>query len=93
MKRSRAVDLVLLVSSVAALDGCGRKQCVDERDIVVNDGYCQSQGVSSGLHGYRYYSGGFFNSTPAGGSVRDSGTVRGIFGGSGEGAHGGGAGE
>jgi hypothetical protein len=87
MKRSRAVQLILLASATA---GCARRQCVDERDIVVADRYCQQPYIPTG-HGYRYYSGGFFSSnTPVGSSVRSSGTMRGVFGGAGEGAHAGG---
>jgi hypothetical protein len=93
VKKSRAVELILLASAAA---GCGRRQCVDERDIVVEDRYCQPPYPGGGAHGYRFYNGGFFgSSTPVGSSVRNSGTIRGVFGGSGEAAHGagGGAGE
>jgi hypothetical protein len=91
VKRSRAIQLVLLAST-AAVEGCGRRQCVDERDIVVEDRYCQQPYLATG-HGYRFYNGGFFGSSPVGSSLRSSGTVRGVFGGAGEAAHGGGGGE
>jgi hypothetical protein len=90
VKRSHAVQLILLASATA---GCARRQCVDERDIVVEDRYCQQPSILNG-HGYRYYNGGFFSSSrPVGSSMRSSGTVRGVFGGAGESAHAGGAGE
>ena len=96
MKRSRAVPLVLLASAIAALEGCGKEECVDENNVVVDDRYCQGT-LPPGPHGYRLYNGGAFGYVPVGSSVSASSTTRGVFGGAGDGAgHGGdgaGAGE
>jgi hypothetical protein len=93
VKRSHTVDLVLLLSAAATLESCSHQQCVDERDIVVNDNYCQSSNIP-GPHGYRFYNGGWYGRVPIGGSVRDSaGTMRGVFGNAGESAAHGGGGE
>jgi len=63
---------------------------VDERDIAVDDRYCKQPYIVNG-HGYSYYNGGFFSSsTPLGSSIHNSGTIRGVFGGAGASAHGGG---
>jgi hypothetical protein len=91
VKRSRAVNLILLTSAVAALEGCSRQQCVDENRIVVDDRICQHPSAYSGVHGYRWYSSSYFNSAPIGSRATPAGTVRGVFGSAGE-AHGGGHG-
>jgi hypothetical protein len=94
VKRSRAVQLVLLASAAATLEGCARKQCVDENGTVVDVGYCQGTLPPQPLHGYRWYT-SFVGYRPLGSNIREEGTIRGIFGGAGEGVHGGesGAGE
>jgi hypothetical protein len=90
VKRSRAVDLILLTSAVAALEGCNRQQCVDENRMVVDDRICQNPSAYPGPHGYRWYSTSYFNSAPIGSRATSFGTVRGVFGGAGEAAgHGG----
>ena len=95
MKRSHAVNLILLTSAVAALEGCTRQQCVDENRMVVDDRICQNPSAYPGFHGYRWYTTSYFNSAPVGSTATPAGTVRGVFGGAGEAAgHGsGGAGE
>ena len=92
MKRSRTVQLVLLVTAVS-LESCSHQQCVDEKGIVVDDRFCQTSNIP-GPHGYRLYNGGWFSgSTPLGANVNESGTVRGVFGGAGDSAAHGGGGE
>jgi hypothetical protein len=92
VKRSRAVNLILLTSAVAALEGCTRQQCVDENRVVVDDRICQNPSAyAGGGHGYRWYTTSYFNSAAVGSRATDAGTVHGVFGGAGEAAgHGGG---
>jgi hypothetical protein len=89
VKRSRAVHLVLLASAVAALEGCSHQECVDRTNVVVDDRYCQGQ-APAGSYGYRWYNGGAGGYVPVGSSVSASGTSRGVFGGAGDAAIGGG---
>jgi hypothetical protein len=97
--RSRAVHLVLLVSSVAALEACSRRQqCLDQNNMVVDDRFCQGQ-APVGSFGYRWYSHSG-SPMPVGSHVSSSssGTAHGVFGGAGDAAghasgHGGGGGE
>jgi hypothetical protein len=85
VKRSSAVHLVVLASAVVTLEGCGNRQCVDARNIVVDDRNCQTYST-----GYHYYSGGS-GSAPVGSSADAPGTTRGVFGSAGDSAaHGGG---
>lgn len=105
-RRSQAVQLVLFASVIATLDGCGSpptRRCVDEYDTLADNRNCESS-IYGGLHHYHYYYGGprgYFapGTRMTGGSAspgEGSGTVRGVFGGAGEGAHesgGGGGGE
>jgi hypothetical protein len=85
------VHLVLLASAAAALEGCGKTECVDEHNVVVDSRYCQGS-LPPAVHGYRWYNGGSFGYVPVGSSV---GTTRGVFGAAGESSShgGGGAGE
>ncbi len=91
--RSRAVNLVLLVSSVAALEACSRRQCIDQNNVVVDDRYCGSQ-APAGSYGYRWFTpSGSSGYVPVGSHVSpSSGTVHGVFGGAGDAAGHGGAG-
>ncbi|HEY3825633.1 MAG TPA: hypothetical protein VGL82_13810 [Bryobacteraceae bacterium] len=91
MKRSRAVNLILLTSSVAALESCNRQQCIDRNNIVVDDRYCQGQ-APAGSYGYRWYvRSGSSGSVGVGGHVDpSSGTAHGVFGSAGDAAGGGG---
>jgi hypothetical protein len=95
VKRSRAVNLVLLTSALAALEGCNRQQCVDENRVVVDDSHCRDPYAYPATHGYRWYSTSYFNHLAIGSTAPASGTVRGVFGSAGDAAgHGGsGAGE
>lgn len=82
---------MLLTSAVAALEGCTRQQCVDEKRVVVDDRICQNPYAYPGLHGYRWYTTDFFNSASIGSRATPVGTVTGVFGGAGDAAgHGGG---
>jgi hypothetical protein len=87
VKRSRAVHLVLLVSTAVAFENCGHGQCVDAHNIVVDDKYCHSSPAS-----YHYFS-GRSGSVPIGSSVDPAGTTRGVFGAAGEAGDSAGAGE
>jgi hypothetical protein len=89
VKRSSAVHLVLLVSASAALEGCGRQQCIDRNNVVVDDRYCEGH-APAGSFGYRWYNSGSSGGVAVGTTVDPASvTVRGIFGAAG--AHGGGA--
>jgi hypothetical protein len=95
VKRSSAVHLVLLVSATAALEGCGRQQCIDRNNVVVDDRNCEGQ-APAGSVGYRWFNSGSSSGVAVGTTVDPaSGTARGIFGAAGEaeGGHGGGSGE
>jgi hypothetical protein len=93
VKRSRAVNLVLLTSAVAALEGCTRQQCVDENKMVVDDRICQHPSAYPGAHGYRWYTTDYFNSAPVGRRAPTVGTVSGVFGSAGDAAGHGGSGD
>jgi hypothetical protein len=94
VKRSKEVKLGLLSSTAAILIGCGpgqHRQCVDQNQVVVDDRYCQQP--NSYPYRWYYYSGGRMYATQGsratGGSFSapaSSGTVRGVFGGTAEGA-------
>ena len=96
MKRSRKIDLVLLLSAAAALSDCGRtdRRCVDRDNIVTDPSNCANSSPDS----YHWYYGGTSGSTPVGAHVTggstdpSSATTRGVFGGEGA-AHAGGGGE
>jgi hypothetical protein len=82
------VHLVLLAA--VALEGCGRQECVDEHNVVVDDRYCQGQ-LPPGGHGFRWYNGGASGYVPVGSTLSSADTSRGVFGAAGESAaHGGG---
>ena len=88
MKRSNAVQLVLLVSAAGALEGCGRQQCIDRNNVVVDDAYCEGQ-APAGSFGYRWYNSGASSGVAVGTTVDPaSGTTRGVFGAAGDAAGG-----
>jgi hypothetical protein len=91
VKRSKAVNLVLLASTAVTLEGCRKQECVDENNVVVDSKYCQGLLPPQGPHGYRWYNGSFFAYYPIG-SNATSQTTRGVFGAAGDSAaHGSGA--
>ena len=84
MKRSSAVQLVLLAA--VALEGCGRQQCIDRNNVVVDDRYCEGQ-APVGEYGFRWYNSGSSSGVAVGTTVDPaSGTSRGVFGGAGDSA-------
>ena len=96
MKRSRSVELFLVVSAAAAMTGCSseRERCVDGNNNIVEDRNCQ--GPTTGVYHWYYggsSSGGAVGSHVSGGSTTpgagdaDSATSHGVIGGAGE-AHG-----
>jgi len=106
LKRSRTVELFLVVSAAAVLTDCSPdtasvRRCVDENNTVVDSQNCR---VSQGQP-YHWYYGGSSGYAPigtrvSGGSISpgagsgeaESSTAHGVFGAAGE-AHGGGGGE
>jgi hypothetical protein len=95
VKRSHTVNIVLLTAAMAALDGCGRQQCIDRNNEVVEDRYCEGQ-APAGSYGYRWYNSGSSSGVAVGTRVDPaSGTERGVFGGAGDaaGGHGSGGGD
>src|SRR5512140_996748 len=72
MKRTRLIQLGLLLGMAGALTGCRREprvdqRCVDANGVVVDDKYCASQDQQRGTPGYlgggyypyRWYYGGY----------------------------------
>jgi len=83
------------VSATAVLEDCGRQQCIDRNNVVVDGRYCEGQ-APAGLFGYRWYNSGSSSGVAVGTAVDPaSGTARGVFGAAGDaaGGHGSGAGE
>jgi len=85
MRRSKAVDLVLVLSA-AALADCGgdrARHCLDANNNQVDTRNCSTGGHAAAYH---WYSGG------TGGASAESTTTHGVIGAAGE-AHGAGGGE
>jgi hypothetical protein len=81
------------VSAAAAVQGCGRQQCIDRNNVIVEDRYCEGH-APAGSFGYRWYNSGSTSGVAVGTAVDPaSGTARGVFGAAGDAAHGGGSGE
>ncbi len=71
MKKSRVIELGLLLAMAGALTGCRREarvdqRCVDANGVVVDDKYCANQdqqrgtlGFVGGYYPYRWYYGGY----------------------------------
>jgi hypothetical protein len=88
VKRSHLVGIALLGVFVAALERCGgRRECIDQNNVVVDDGLCQNH-----AGGYRWFYTYSSGNTYVGSHVNpSSGTDRGVFGSTGDAAgHGGG---